>query len=110
MVALERDYQPRLIKKLRAMFEGVVILKNDANYQQGFPDLILLFGPQWAILEVKRQRPTKASDFRPNQEYYIEMLNQMSFSACIYPENEDEVLSALQQTFGLRRPARGVKR
>lgn len=110
MVRLERDYQPRLIKKLRILFDGIIILKNDSSYQNGVPDLILLYGPHWAMLEVKKQRPTKASDFQPNQEYFIELMNGMSFAACIYPENEDEVLSALQQTFGVRRPARVAKR
>lgn len=100
MVALERDYQPRLIKKLRTLFEGVIILKNDSGYQQGVPDLIVLFGPHWAMLEVKKERPTRASDFQPNQEYFIDLLNGMSFAACIYPENEDEVLDALQRTLG----------
>lgn len=103
----ERHYQAALIKTLRLMFNGIIILKNDSSYMQGVPDLILLYGPYWAMLEVKI---SKSSPFQPNQEYYLEVLNDMGFAACIYPENESEVLDALQQAFRLRRPARVAKR
>lgn len=103
----ERHYQPRLIKKLRRLFNGIIILKNDAGYMQGVPDLILLYGPYWAMLEVKAD---KDSPFQPNQEYYLDLMNRMSFAACIYPENEGEVLDALQQAFGLRRSTRVAQR
>ncbi len=105
----ERHYQPKVIKRLRREFDGCYILKNDANYLQGVPDLILLYGPYWAMLEVKKAKP-KESDFEPNQEYYVSELNQMSFAAVIYPENEDEVFRALQLAFQPRRPARVSKR
>src|SRR3954463_10691001 len=107
MTVAERHYQAALIKKLRQLFDGIIILKNDPSYMQGVPDLILLYGPFWAMLEVKFN---KDSPFQPNQAYYLDVLNEMGFAACIYPENESEVLSALQQAFGLRRPARVVKR
>lgn len=90
---LESKYQAQLIKKLEAMFEGCVILKNDPNYRQGFPDLLILFNEQWAALEVKQS--SKAAH-QPNQDYYIDRLNYMSFAAFIYPENEREVLDAIQ--------------
>lgn len=101
MARKEREYQPRLIKKIERMFPGILVRKHDM--QQGWPDLLLLWGPQWALLEVKKKRPTSSADFEPNQEWWIEEFDQMSFSACIYPENEEEVLYALQQTFGTRR-------
>lgn len=106
----ERFYQASLIKTLRIVFEDCFILKNDSGYLQGVPDLLILWRDRWAILEVKAKRPTKASDFEPNQEYYLELLNGMSFAACIYPENEGEVLDALQQAFGLRRTTRVAQR
>lgn len=106
----ERFYQASLIKTLRVVFDGCFILKNDSAYLQGVPDLLVLWRDRWAILEVKAKKPTKASDFEPNQEYYLELLNGMSFAACIYPENEGEVLDALQSAFGLRRTARVAKR
>ena len=103
----ERHYQARLIKKLRKLFEGIIILKNDSSYQQGVPDLILLYGPYWAMLEVKAD---KDSPFQPNQEYFLEVMDQMSFAACIYPENESEVLRALQQAFRADRQSRVAQR
>jgi hypothetical protein len=104
---VESIYQRSLIKTLERMFDDCLVLKNDSSYRQGVPDLIVLYGPYWAMLEVKASR---SSRFRPNQEYYIEMLNEMSFAASIYPENEDEVLDALQQAFGVRRSARASQR
>ena len=96
---LERNFQPKLIKEIRDLFPGCVIQKLDTSYQQGIPDLLILWHVHWAVLEVKRKPPTKASDFEPNQEWWIDLLNGMSFSACIYPENKDEVLFELQQAF-----------
>lgn len=100
----ERDYQPGLIKRIEKMFPGIIIRKHDI--QQGWPDLLLLWGPNWAFLEVKREEPTSADDFEPNQPWWIEEFNNMSFAACIYPENEEEVLNALYKTFRARGKAR----
>jgi hypothetical protein len=108
MHRLERDYQPNLIKRIERLFPGCYIRKHDM--QQGWPDLLILWGPHWALLEVKRTRPTSPRDFEPNQEWWIEEFNSMSFSACICPENEEEVLRDLQYAFQVRRPARASKR
>jgi hypothetical protein len=105
-MVLERDFQPKLIKRIKAMFPGCVVLKNDANYMQGIPDTIILYRNRWATLEVKRKRPTKESDWEPNQQWYIDQLDRMSFSACVYPENMEEVLDDLQRAFTPRRGAR----
>jgi hypothetical protein len=99
----ENRYQAKLIKKLKDLFPGCVILKNDSSYKQGMLDLTILWGRYWASLEVK---DSASSSMRPNQEYYIEQLDKMSFAAKIYPENEMEVLSALQQAF---RPPRRTR-
>lgn len=89
----ETVYESRLKLKLRSMFPGCVILKNDARYIQGLPDLTILFGDRWAMLEVKT---SAQAPYEPNQEHYIDMMNEMSFAAVIYPQNEDEVLYDLQ--------------
>ena len=107
MSTIESIYQRKLIKKLRLMFPGCVILKNDTDYLQGIPDLTILYENMWAILEVKR---SSTEICQPNQEWYIEELNAMSFAAFIYPENEGDVLDALQQTFGTTRSSRVSKR
>lgn len=91
---LESTYQARLIKTLRKRLPGCVVLKNDANYLQGFPDLTIFYGPRWGCLEVKISAD---ADIQPNQEWYVEHLNRMSFARFIFPENEREVLSELQQ-------------
>jgi hypothetical protein len=92
----ENTYQARVIKKLKEMFPGCVVLKNDPSLHQGMLDLTILWGRHWAALEVKA---SKAASSRPNQEYYVTRLGEMSFAAFIFPENEEEVLSALQQAF-----------
>lgn len=96
----EREYQPGLIKRIERLIPGSHVRKIDV--QQGWPDLLVLAPEFWALLEVKKREP-RASDFEPNQEYWIDHFNKMSFSACIYPENEQEVLYALQQAFRARR-------
>lgn len=92
----ENRYQAGLIKRINAKFPGCVILKNDASYKQGMLDLTILYGKFWASLEVKESAKAKV---QPNQDYYVQQLDAMSFAAFIYPENEAEVLDALQQAF-----------
>jgi hypothetical protein len=103
----ESKFQARLIRELRVMFDGCVILKNDANYLQGIPDLTIFYQNRWAILECK---DSEDEPFEPNQEYYIDMLNSMSFAAVIYPENKEHVLRELQRAFGLGRASRVSQR
>jgi hypothetical protein len=85
------------------MFPDCVIVKNDAGYLQGVPDLLILFGKKWAALEVKRA--VNASR-RPNQDYFVEKLNKMSFAAFVHPGNVEEVLRDLQTALRPSRKAR----
>ena len=100
---LERDFQAGLIKEIKDMFPGCIVLKNDPQYLQGFPDLTILYRDRWAVLEVKK---SKNARHRPNQDFYIQNANRMSYAAFIYPENKEAVLNELQQAFGVRREAR----
>lgn len=93
---VERDYQRYLVKKIPELFPGAIVIPMDGNYIQGFPDLLILFGNKWATLECKR---SSNEPIRPNQVYYVEKLDSMSFSQFIFPENEEEVLHELQQAF-----------
>lgn len=93
----ESDYQAGLIKRLKRMFPGAIILKNDPNYIQGIPDLTIFYNEHWATLECKRSKKEK---HQPNQDHYVAKMNEMSFSAFIFPENEEEVLHALQRSLG----------
>ena len=92
----ESIFQAKLIKEIKERFPGCMVIKNDPNYIQGLPDLLILHKNQWAALESKR---SSHASKRPNQEYYVDMMNKMSFSRFIYPENKEEVLNELQQTF-----------
>lgn len=94
MGRLERDFQAKLIKELKVMFKGCIIVKNDPNYIQGIPDLLILYNDRWAALEVKK---SATAHHQPNQEYYVDIMDQMSFAAFIYPENKEEILYELQQ-------------
>ena len=93
---LENKFQAKLIKELKEIFPGCKVVKNDPNYIQGFPDLTIFHGPRWAVLECKKSADEKK---QPNQEYYVEELNKMSFARFIFPENKEEVLNELRQTF-----------
>lgn len=90
----EARYQSELIKKLRLLFPDCLILKNDPAYLQGIPDLVIFNGDRYAFLEVKASERSPA---QVNQPYYVELLDRMSFASFIYPENEEEVLRALQR-------------
>ncbi len=106
-MARESKFQSMLICELHTLFPGSIVLKNDANYMQGFPDLLILYQNMWAVLECKR---SLYEPYQPNQEYYINLLDDMSFASMICPENREAVLYELQQAFGPRRAARFSKR
>lgn len=96
MGKLERDFQAGLIKDLKQMFPGCIVMKNDSSYIQGIPDLLILYKDKWASLEVKK---AANANKQPNQEYYVNQMNEMSFSRFIFPENKESVLNDLYQTF-----------
>lgn len=93
---LENKFQANLIKKLKQLFPGCIVMKNDASYIQGIPDLLILYKDKWASLECKKSANAK---HRPNQDYYVDKMNDMSFSSFICPENEDDVLTQLTHKF-----------
>jgi hypothetical protein len=99
----ETVYRRYLINKLKDMFPGCVILKNDPSELQGVPDILVLFKHMWAMLEIKL---SSVASKQPNQDYYIEEFGRMSYASFINPQNEDEVLNDLQLTFGVSRQAR----
>lgn len=95
-MAAEGRFQAKLIKDLELMFPGAIVTKLDARHIQGIPDLLILYGNKWATLECKKEA---SAPHRPNQDYYVDRMNQMSFSSVIYPENKREVLDELQRAF-----------
>lgn len=92
----ENKFQSDLIKEIKGRFPGCIVMKNDSSYIQGIPDLLVLYKNRWASLECKKDAEAK---HRPNQDYYVEKMNEMSFSSFIYPENKEEVLDELGRSF-----------
>lgn len=93
----ERTYHRQLVERIEELFPNCVVLRNDPIRIPGIPDILILYGDKWAMLEIKAAND---SSRRPNQDWYIEFLNDMSFASFINPDNEEEVLNALQSTFG----------
>lgn len=103
---LENKFKTQLVKELEEMFPGCIVVHLDPNEIQGIPDLLVLYGNKWAALEGKK---SANATHRPNQDYYVNLMNRMSFAAFIYPENKEEVLYELQQAFNVRRSARVLR-
>ena len=103
----ESGFQAKLIQTLKDRFPGCMVLKNDANYIQGIPDLTVFYKDKWAMLECKR---SENESHQPNQDYYVERMDEMSFARFICPENKEEVLSELERSFKTSRSARVSKR
>lgn len=92
----ERRFQKRVIDRLKTQFPGCLVVKNDPSYQQGIPDLLVLYGPSWAMLEVKDE---EKAPVQPNQAHFIRQLDGMSYASFIYPGNEEQVFDELQRAF-----------
>ena len=97
MAMKENRFQAQLIRELKERYPGCTVLKNDASYLQGVPDLLILHGKHWAALECKRDPKAK---HQANQDYYVKKLDEASFARFIDPTNKEEVLNELQQAFG----------
>lgn len=94
---LETQYRSALVENLRSRFPGCYIIRPDPQHLQGIPDLLILYKNRWGMLEVKR---SASASIRPNQKYYVDIFNDMSFAAFIHPENERSVLDAVQRALG----------
>jgi hypothetical protein len=103
IIMKENKYQADLIKRIKAQFPGIVILKNDPNYLQGVPDLSLFYENRWAMLEAKASGSAPVS---ANQKHYVDLFDRMSYADFIYPENERRVLDELQRSFSNSRATR----
>jgi hypothetical protein len=101
-MSLESDFQTHVINRLRSLIEpnGYVICL-DGNYIQGFPDILFIYKKTWGVLECKKSAHEKK---QPNQDFYVEDLDRLSFASFIHPDIEDEVFDALQQTLRIRGP------
>lgn len=93
---LENRFKTKLVSELEYMFPGCIVLHIDPNETQGMPDLLVLYNDKWAALEGKKTADAK---HQPNQDYYVDLMDRMSFASFIYPENKDEVLHSLYLYF-----------
>ena len=93
---LENRFKTKLCNELKDLFPGCIILHMDPNEIQGIPDLLILFEDKWAALEGKKNA---TASVRPNQEYYVNLMDGMSFASFIYPEIKDRVLDELYLYF-----------
>lgn len=100
MAKLESKFQKEFFDEVKVRYPGCIVLKNDSGYIQGFPDWTLLYEDKWAVLEMKRKQGARK---QPNQEYYVDKLNKMSFSRFVFPENKDEVFEDLDIFFKRKR-------
>jgi len=96
---LENTFKTGLVKELKSRFPGCIVLHADPNEIQGIPDLVVLYEDTWAALEGKK---SARASHRPNQDYYVEKMNEMSYAAFIYPENKEEILNELERSFQAR--------
>lgn len=100
-------FKAHLVEKLERLFPGSVVFNLDPHYtHQGIPDLLILHKGKWAMLETKAATNSK---LQPNQEYWVDFYDALSFAAFIYPENEEEVLYGLEKTLEPRRASRLLK-
>ena len=102
----ESDFQKDIINELQERLPGSIVMKTDPRYIQGLPDLLVLFNDRWASLECKR---SATANKQPNQDTYVEMMNDMSISRFIYPENKEEVLNEVQSALQSRRKSRSTR-
>ena len=93
---LENKFQANLIRELKNEFPECIVMKNDSSYIQGVPDLLVLHKDKWASLEVKR---SSNASHQPNQDYYVDKMNNMGFSRFVCPENKDNVMTDLRLYF-----------
>ena len=100
---LENQFKTNLVRELKERFPGCIVLHIDPNEIQGIPDLLILYRDRWAALEGKRSLNAPQ---RPNQDYYVNLMNQMSYAAFICPENKEEILNDLQRSFVSERTTR----
>lgn len=97
-MVLERDFQAKLVKKIKKTIPGASVMKTDPNQIQGIPDLLILHKGRFASLEVKR---SSNASRRPNQEYFVNKINDDGgFARFVDPSNESEVISELETYFG----------
>ena len=92
----ENTFQRKVIQRLKVEFPECVVMKQDAGYKQGIPDLVIFFHDKYAMLECKK---SESASHRPQQDYYISKFNEWAYASFVYPENVDQVFGELKEVF-----------
>ena len=90
----ETKFQKDVKDAIWEKFPDAIILKQN-NSLQGIPDLFIFHSNKWAALECK---DSEDAVHQPNQDYYVDKLNEMSYASFIFPENKEEVLNEVFKT------------
>lgn len=93
---VESRFQRQLVDRLKREFPGCYVTKMNSLNNQGIPDLLILYGPCWALLEVKR---SATAPHRPNQDWWVDKFNNEGFADFVFPENVDNVMLRLHRYF-----------
>jgi hypothetical protein len=93
----EGRFKERLLERLEREFPGCMILWGNSAMRQGIPDILVLYKHHWAMLEAKK---SENAEHQPNQDFYVDILDDMSYAAFVFPENLEGVISDLQRAFG----------
>lgn len=93
----ESRFQHEVIQELEERLPGCVVMKNATGLKDGFPDISVYHGSRWAMLECKR---SEGESHRPNQDWWVDRLNEMSFASFIYPENRQVVMQQVVNYLG----------
>ena len=94
---LEASFKKQFLKKIE---ERLPYLDLDfiepSTRKRSLPDIFVIGPICWAALEFKRSQD---SNHQPNQDYHVERFNEKGYATFVYPENEGEVLDALERLF-----------
>lgn len=85
----ENRFQQKVRDRIFELLPGAFVTKQ-TPHPQGIPDLLILHGDKWAMLEVKVRR-----QYEPNQIYYLKLFDSMGFAKEINPENMNYILDEL---------------
>lgn len=102
----ENTFQKELVNDIKKRLPDAIVLKNDPSFKNGIVDLTILHNDRWATLECKKSAD---ATHRPNQDTYVDIMNKMSYSAFVYPENKEKILNELEQSLKSRRRSRTSK-
>jgi len=88
---IESQFEKNFCAKLRR--KGCVVIKNHPGpgMPKGFPDdTVLMPGGGWAVLEFKA---SEKAPYQVLQKEQLKRLDDMWYSATVYPENEEEIMA-----------------